>query len=68
MVNLFPVSFAIYDDNNDIGSGSYYIKNYSNNLYIKDLDYFSAILSSYSADSQQRWEFIYVSNSYYNSA
>ena len=62
------VSFATTDSTGyeNIEEASYYIQNYYNGLYIKDLDYFSAILSSYSADSQQRWEFIYVSNGYYN--
>jgi len=60
--------FAIQLDTGyeNIESGMYYIKGYDNGLYIGDLDYYSVILGQYIGNSQQRWEFIYVSDGYYN--
>jgi len=63
---LFNFSYATSGTLANIEENIYYIKNDNDSLYISNLDNYSAVVESFNGTSQQRWEFIYVSDGYYN--
>lgn len=61
------VSFAdTADTGANITEGIYYIQNVINSDYLGDVDYTYMSLNSYTGLDSQKWEFIYVSDGYYN--
>jgi len=63
--SLSSFNFAVSSTNSNVQAGTHYIKNLENDLYMSDLDYYSVTMSSYGANTQQRWEIVPVSNGYY---